>query len=302
MEFSMPIRIRWDVDFKGRSGRAKRIARGIREGAPMFVELRIEGEKGLSEVPAIFAELHQGDTRIEATVPLSPGAIRVARRGYPIDFLWEVGSREPFRRLLPPEADAISFVPDEDNLVFLPDVMEEFAESGIRTLHLPNINAVRALALKGHVPIPTPDMIREAVGRISSLGISLGGKKLVVHDYFLWGILRDAFPGEVGGRLEFSGCQAASALAYVDWEGNVYPCDSLPIRLGNLHETAFEKIWSAPARSRILDAIHAVPPVCGPCDQQKVCLSGCRGLAYLAAGTLDAPDPCCPEKTTPALK
>ncbi|MBF8258431.1 MAG: iron-sulfur cluster-binding oxidoreductase [Actinobacteria bacterium] len=282
MEFSMPIRIRWDVDFKGRSGRAKRIARGIREAAPMFVELGIEGEKGLSEVPAIFAELHQGNTRIEATVPLS--------------------SREPFRRLLPPEADAISFVPDEDNLVFLPDVMEEFAESGIRTLHLPNINAVRALALKGHVPIPTPDMIREAVGRISSLGISLGGKKLVVHDYFLWGILRDAFPGEVGGRLEFSGCQAASALAYVDWEGNVYPCDSLPIRLGNLHETAFEKIWSAPARSRILDAIRAVPTECGPCDKLNVCRSGCRGLAYLAAGTLDAPDPCCPEKTTPALK
>jgi GeoRSP system SPASM domain protein len=268
----------------------------------MFVELGIEGEKGLSEVPAIFAEIHQGNTRIEATVPLSPGAIRAARRGYPIDFLWEVAPREPFRRLLPPEAEAISFVPDEDNLVFLPDVMEEFAESGIRTLHLPNINAVRALALKGHVPIPTPEMIREAADRISSLRISLGGKKLVVHDYFLWRILRDAFPGEVSGRLEFSGCQAASALAYVDWEGNVYPCDSLPIRLGNLQETAFEKIWSAPARSRILEAIHAVPPECGPCDQQKVCLSGCRGLAYHAAGTLDAPDPCCPEKTTTALK
>ena len=299
MDYSMPVRVRWDVDFKGRSGRAKRIARGIREAAPMFVELRIEGEKGLSEVPAIFAEIHQGDTRIEATVPLSPGAIRAAGRGYPIDFLWEVGPRESFRRLLPPGADAISFVPDEDNLVFLPDVIEEFSESGVRTLHLPNINAVRFLAMKGHVPIPTPDMIREAAGRISSLGLSIAGKKIVVHDYFLWRILREAFPGEVGDRLEFSGCQAASALAYVDWEGNVYPCDSLSIRLGNLQETTFEKIWSAPARSRIFEAIRAVPPECGPCNQRNVCLSGCRGLAYLAAGALDAPDPCCPEKTTP---
>lgn len=303
MEYSLPIRVRWDVDFQGRSGRAKRIARQIREASPLHVELRIEGEKGISEVPAIFTEIHKCNPRIEVTASLFPAAVAVARRGYPMmDFLWEVSAREPFRRLLPTGADAISFVPDEENLAYLPDVLEEFADSEIRTLHLPNINAVRALALKGHVPIPGPDRLREAGQRVSALRIRLEGKTLVAHDFFLWRILRGAFPDETAERVEFSGCQAASALAHVDWEGNVYPCDSLPIRLGNLQEATFEKIWNAPARSRIHEAIRSVPASCEPCEQREGCLSGCRGLAYQFSGTMDAPDPCCPEKPAPAPK
>lgn len=302
MDFSMPIRVRWDIDFKGRTGRVKRIARRILEASPLFVELKIEGEKGLSEIPAIFAEIHKCNPRIEATIPLSPRYVSAARRGYPIDFLWEVGAREPFRRLLPPGAAAISFVPDEDNLPYLPDVLEEFADSETRTLHLPNINAVRALAAKGHVPIPGPNSLRDATRRISSLHIRPEGKEIVVHDYFLWRILREAFPGEVRGRVEYSGCQAGSALAHVDWDGNVYPCDSLPIRLGNLQDSSFGDIWRDPARSRILKAIRAVPSGCDPCDKIDTCRSGCRGLAYQAAGTLDAPDPSCAEKALPAAK
>jgi hypothetical protein len=97
LEFSMPIRVRWDVDFRGRVGRAKRIARRIREASPLFVELRIEGERGLSELPAVFAEIHKCNPRIEATVKLFVGAGDASRRGYPIDFIWEVGAREPSR-------------------------------------------------------------------------------------------------------------------------------------------------------------------------------------------------------------
>ncbi|MBI5576361.1 MAG: SPASM domain-containing protein [Deltaproteobacteria bacterium] len=293
----MPIRVRWDIDFQGRYGRAKRIARRIHEASPLIVELRIDGEKGLAEFPAIFTEIHKNNPRIETTLPLDPDAVAAARWGYPMDFIWEVKALQPFRRRLPPDAEAISFVPDEDNLSHLADIIEEFAESGARTLHLPNINAVRSLASVGHVPIAGAGALQDAARSLSSLRISLEGKKLVAHDYFLWRILRHAFPAETGGRVEFSGCQAASALAYVDWEGSVYPCDSLPIRLGNLQDTKFEKIWNAPARRRVLEAIRSVPGACEPCDQRDACLSGCRGLAYHAAGTLNAPDPACPEPT-----
>ena len=297
MEFSMPIRVRWDVDFRGRVGRTKRIARRIREAAPLFVELRIEGEAGLSELSAIFTEIHKCNPRIEATVKIFPGAAAAARRGYPIDFIWGIDAREPFRRMLPDGARAISFVLDEDTYPDLPEVLEDFAESGLDTLHLPNVNAVRALAEKGHVPIPRLLQLQEAAERIPALQVSLSGKKLVVHDYFLWRVLRGAFPEEVGERVEFSGCQAGSALAYVDWEGNVYPCDSLPIRLGNLEESSFETIWDAPARKQVLAAIRSVPAPCGSCDSLKGCLSGCRGLAYLASGTLESADPCCTVET-----
>lgn len=299
MEYSMPIRVRWDVDFRGRAGRTKRIARRIREASPLFVELRVDGEKGLTEFPAVFSEIHKGDARIEATFRLSPKTAAAARRGYPIDFIWKIGAREPFTRLLPDGARAISFVPDEDTYPDLPDILEEFAESGLDTLHLPNVNAVKALAEKGHVPIPRRSQLQEAAEHIPALRVSLSGKKIVVHDFFLWRVLRGAFPNEVGERVEFSGCQAGSALAHVDWEGNVYPCDSLPILLGSLEERSFEAIWDAPARKQVLSAIRSVPAPCGSCDSLKGCLSGCRGLAYVASGTLEATDPCCTVGTTP---
>lgn len=289
MDTSRPKRVLWDVDFRGRTGRTKRIARHIREASPRVVELRIEGEKGLSELPAIYAEIHKCNPRIVATVRLFSGAASVAQRGYSMDFIWEVDAFEPFRRLLPPGAEAVSFTPDGDTLAHLPDVVEEFAGSDVRELHLPNVNALRALADVGHVPVPLTGQIQETAEAIFRLSLPLGGKKLVIHDYFLWKILRSAFSEEDRERFEFSACEAASALAFVDWEGSVYPCDSLPIRLGNLQDSTLERIWRAPARVQILDAIRARAASCGECDYLESCLSGCRGFAYAVSVPRDAP-------------
>jgi radical SAM protein with 4Fe4S-binding SPASM domain len=278
------MRVLWDVDFRGRTGRTKRIARHIREASPRVVGLRIEGEKGLSELPAVYTEIHKCNPRIVATVRLFPGAASVAQRGYSMDFIWEVDAIEPFRGLLPPGAEAVSFTPDEDTLAHLPGVVEEFAESGARALHLPNVNALRSLSEVGHVPVPLTEQIQETAEAIFRLSLPLRGKKLVIHDYFLWKILRSVFSEEERERFEFSPCEAASALAYVDWEGSVFPCDSLPIRLGNLQESTLERIWHAPARVQILDAIRARAASCGECDYMESCLSGCRGLANTASG------------------
>lgn len=293
----MPIRVRWDVDFRGRVGRTKRIARQIREIAPLVVELRIEGEKGVSELSAIFTEIHKANPKVEATVALSPQSVAAARWGYPIDFIWGVAPGRPFGVLLPDGARAVSFTPDEDTIATLPDVLEDFAESAASELRLPNVNAIRAVAEKGHVPHLRPDQIRAASETIARAGIDLTGKALAIHDYFLWRVLKDAHPAAVGDRVEFAGCQAGAALVHVDWDGNVYPCDSLPIRLGNLIETPFERIWRSPARERIFAAIKATPGACDSCGSYSGCLGGCRGLAYLSSEAFDAADPACPGKT-----
>jgi GeoRSP system SPASM domain protein len=293
----MPIRVRWDVDVRGRVGRPKRIARQIRGIAPLFVELRIEGEGGLSELSAIFTEIHKCNPRVAVTIGLFPKAHSALRWGYPIDFVWEIDGTRNFRNCLPDGAKAISFTPDEDTISSLPDLLEDFADSSVKELHLPNINAVRAIALKGHIPVPRPDQIRKASDEISRLELSLSGKRLVVHDYFLWKILRDVCPEDVGDRLEYSGCQAGTALAHVDWEGNVYPCDSLPIRLGNLLETPFERIWAAEARQRVAEAIKATPGDCEKCGVYGGCFGGCRGLGYLSSNSFDTKDPSCPKGT-----
>ena len=296
MEFSLPVRVRWDVDFRERSGRVKRIARRIAEASPLFVELRISGIRGLKELPGIVAELQKSTSRVSLHLPLLPQASDMARRGYPVDCVWDVGATAGFLPLLPEGAKAISFVPDEECADELPEVAAEFAASGLSELHLPNVNAVRAVAEVGRVPVPGIDRLRAAAGAVAALGLSLRGKRLIVHDYFLWKSLSATFPGATGDRVEFSGCQAGTALAYVDWEGNLYPCDSLPILLGSLEERTLEDVWSAPMRARVADAVRSAPWACEGCAERPGCLGGCRGIAYTASGAFDVPDPACPEE------
>jgi radical SAM protein with 4Fe4S-binding SPASM domain len=284
LEFPLPIRIRWDVDFRGRVGRPKRIARQIREIAPKVVELRFEGDRGISELSAIFTEIHKIHPEVEATVGLTARATAAARWGYPITFLWAFEGGKSFSHCIPREARAVSFTPDEGSVLLLPKILEDFADSTAEELHLPNINAVRALAAKGHIPVPRAEQIREVSEKIAISPVPLNGKRLVIHDFFLYRALRNVLPDGERERVEFSGCEAGTRLVYINWEGNVYPCDSIPIRLGNLLETSFEQIWCSAARKRIVEAIHSVPIDCDSC----VAHSGCRGLAHFASGNFDA--------------
>ncbi len=291
----MPIRVRWDVDFGGRVGRPKRIARLIREIAPLRVDLEIEGERGMAELSAVFTEINKCGAKVGVTAGLTPRAADVVRWGYPVDLAWDIGTGGPFRSLLPEGTRAVAFTPDADTLDALPAVVAEFAASAARELRLRNVNAVRALARKGHVPVPRPGQVRDACDAIGRAAVDLAGKTLVVHDYFLWKALRERFPEASGERVEFAGCQAGSSLVHVDWDGNVYPCDSLPIRLGNLLETPFERIWRSPAREKVFAAIRAIPGACGRCGIYDECRAGCRGIAYAARESFDAPDPSCPK-------
>lgn len=295
MEFRLPIHIRWDVDFRGRVGRPKRIARQIREIAPQVVELTFEGDRGISELSAIFTEIHKIHPKVEATVGLTAKATAAARWGYPITFLWAFEGGETFSHCIPRDARAVSFTPAEETIHLLPNILEDFAESTAEELHLPNVNAVRALAAKGHIPVPRAEQIREVSEKITRSPVPLNGKRLVVHDFFLCRTLREVFPDEGGKRVEFPGCEAGTRLAYVDWDGNVYPCDSIPIRLGNLLETPFERIWGSPARMRVVEAIHSVPVDCDSCMAH----SGCRGLAHFALGKFDASGAAGVEEGTP---
>jgi radical SAM protein with 4Fe4S-binding SPASM domain len=294
VEFSMPVRVRWDVDFGGRVGRPKRIARQIREIAPLAVDLRIDGERGMAELSAVFTEINKCGAKVGVTAGLSRRSAKAVRWGYPVELVWDIGAGGPFRGLLPDGARAVSFTPDEDTIGALPDVLADFAESAASELRLPNVNAVRAVAAKGHVPVPRSGQVRDTCEEIARSAIDLAGKKLVVHDYFLWKALRGRFPEAVGDRLEFAGCQAGATLVHVDWDGNVYPCDSLPIRLGNLLETPFERIWRSPAREKVFAAIRATPGACERCGAYEGCLGGCRGLVYAAHDSFDARDPACP--------
>lgn len=294
MDFALPIRVRWDIDTQDRVGPVQTIAPRIRAIEPLFVELSACSPAALPFLPAIVESFSGAFTRISLTLGLFPGAEGAAAGLAGVETAWRLASPDDFPRL-PQGAAAASFVPDGDSIGRLPALLEAFARSHAKTLHLPNINAVRALAEGGRVPVPSPAQYAAFADSPVLAGIDLPERALVVHDYFLWRILARRFPDAVGERLEFGGCQAGGALAYVDPSGFLYPCDALPVLVGDLGgDASFREMWDRPGRLALVESIRAVPAGCEGCEALPACRAGCRGMAHASTGTLEAPDPACP--------
>jgi radical SAM protein with 4Fe4S-binding SPASM domain len=61
--------------------------------------------------------------------------------------------------------------------------------------------------------------------------------------------------------------------------GDVTPCPYLPIKLGNVKETAFKEIWAnSPVFKDFRDPAQ-LKGKCGACEYKMVC-GGCRARAY----------------------
>jgi MoaA/NifB/PqqE/SkfB family radical SAM enzyme len=60
---------------------------------------------------------------------------------------------------------------------------------------------------------------------------------------------------ETGVRPE--SCDALSGFFYLDHDANVYPCNVLDRKVGNLREKSFEEIWSSPEAARVRDEVAA---------------------------------------------
>jgi GeoRSP system SPASM domain protein len=299
VDFALPIRVRWDIDSQGRVGPVQRVASRIREIEPLFVELSADSPAAFPFLPRIVEAFSGAFTRVSLTLGLFPGAAGAAAALAGVETAWRIASRDDFDRL-PDGAAAASFIPDGDSIGRLPAMIEAFSRSGAQALHLPNVNAVRALSESGRVPVPSPAQYAAFADSPVLAGIDLGKRSLVVHDYFLWRILAQRFPGALGERLEFGGCQAGGALAYVDPAGGLYPCDALPVLIGSLAgDESFREIWDRPARLALVESIRAVPSGCEGCEALPACRAGCRGMAHAATGALGTPDPACPGPVRP---
>jgi radical SAM protein with 4Fe4S-binding SPASM domain len=92
---------------------------------------------------------------------------------------------------------------------------------------------------------------------------------------------------------EYQLCKAGKALCSFTPAGDVYPCLSFPLKLGNVRESSFESIWSLEPcaelrylRSMRLSDLYA----CNECDLSAYC-QRCTGSTYLETGRIDGPSP-----------
>ncbi len=111
--------------------------------------------------------------------------------------------------------------------------------------------------------------------------------RVTIHDPFLW----RAFYPEV--QFPNGRCQAANTMLHIAADGEVHPCPTLPVSLGNLGRTTLAEIAVSAGKREVRERIMRTPAGCGLCADRADCLGGCRGRGLFVTGSWDEPDPGC---------
>ena len=86
-------------------------------------------------------------------------------------------------------------------------------------------------------------------------------------------------------------CKAGKSLLSVAPNGDVFPCNVFPIKLGNLRQANIDKIWHLEpcAELRYLRSMRRADLyACEKCELSVYC-QRCPGIAYIETGRLDGP-------------
>jgi radical SAM protein with 4Fe4S-binding SPASM domain len=90
-----------------------------------------------------------------------------------------------------------------------------------------------------------------------------------------------------------SGCGAGNGFGYVRFDGEVWPCNFIPLSAGNVRRTAFPDIWNnSPLLQEFRGQARRLKGICGECRHQGIC-GGCRGRAFAHTTDPLAADPAC---------
>jgi len=301
---SAPLRVYWDLCPENSGGisaqAAEAIAGQLASLRVFFVTLRLQDGKrdGLG---VVIKALKAGGSKVVVSVasPESmPGKDVLADAGGLDLYVRDKGTlAELLKSLVLPEGlpISVSMVPDRSNLADIVEVVKAALDAGIKTFYLINPDLVNSSGDASAYAL-SADQRSEFKAAIEGVLEPLGSDvRLFVHDLFLHKALD--LPG-LGGRIEYAGCQAGDAIAYIDKRGLVYPCATLAQPLGDLTKATLKEVWGSEHRRRIREKLVTIPEECAPCKEADDCKGGCRGLAWAAGGqenmeSNDSKDPNC---------
>ncbi len=94
-------------------------------------------------------------------------------------------------------------------------------------------------------------------------------------------------------RAALTGCGAGNGFSYIRFDGDVWPCNFIPIAAGNVRREAFTDIWNnSPLLKQYRVQPRGLKGICGQCRHQDIC-GGCRGRVFAHTGDTLAADPVC---------
>ena len=170
--------------------------------------------------------------------------------------------------------------------------IERAVARGAGAISLPNLPLFGGLCRDAAAATLSVGQLTALAGRIAA---ALEGRAvdLRVHHYGLWQALRAAGAHPHGEGSPGAGCQAGNALAYIDPEGVLYPCASLPVPLARVSAGAIAAAWSGADLAALRRSIARLPEACAACPSEPTCRGGCRGWAHYLALNWNTPGPDC---------
>jgi len=88
-------------------------------------------------------------------------------------------------------------------------------------------------------------------------------------------------------------CTAGDSLVTVQPNGDLYPCRRMPIRVGNLMETALAELYYQSKLFRSLRERNCISDGCQGCSYSRLCRGGLKCLSYAMTGDPFKADPGC---------
>ena len=298
MELATPITIFWDLPADTTdTSFLLRICADITACRPLMLHLRLPGP-GIGEgTAAVLDRLKGAPIAVALTLPPSlltgsAGAI-LPNQGLK-EILLAVEHLEDLSSFLnvrggnctkPGEVRPVlgaSFTVTRENWQELPALVAFCREQGMPRLVLP-----MQRLYNGEPPfLLNREEQRQLAGALPAVG-GIQGLNLTIHDPFLWRALNPGVPFPQGG------CQAANTMLAITPSGDVYPCPTLPVRLGRIGEAALSEIAASPGKREFRRLLLENPDGCRGCRELTECRGGCRGRSYAVHGSLDETDPAC---------
>ncbi len=289
-ELFSPIRMYWDLGDIGDTIDYTRIAEEI--VASKLLTLQITAKELNESCRVVLERLKDKPLSLSLVLPFSAwnqdtlGLIR----SFSIKlFLISTSSLSDLKSILPIQNQAagkpafgIAFHVTRDNFRALPEVLEFCIDNQIENLVLP---MQRLTGSEEVFSFSSQDrkQLTSSLTRIERPA----WLKITIHDPFLW---RAFFPS-----VEFpdGGCQAANTMLYIPPNCDVYPCPTMPVKIGNLQQMSLKDVITSDLKKQIRKSILAMPADCKNCEERKQCKGGCRGRAYAVIKSFDANDPAC---------
>ena len=293
---SAPFRVYWDVAPEEGGGVSQEVAgKTAAELAALkvfFVTLALSGQPR-EDLAGIIGLLKKGGSRVTLSIG-RPEAIpdaAVLELADGVDVRPEdEGLLDSLLSAVPAGKQAtLTLTPERGGAEAAGSMIKAALDAGVRTFSLANPNIVYdregapRYALGAADRKAYTDVLEGLLGTLDS------GVRLFVHDLFLHRTLN--LPC-LGGRIEYAGCQAGDAIAYIDRSGTVYPCATFPVPLGEIGGSTVKEIWASAERLKLREKVVSAPGECAGCGEIADCKGGCRGFAWAVAGP-EGKDPNC---------